>query len=103
MPNFDDARRLFHACTMGVLFQGNTAPQCPSQRVLRAKWPKEKIKMQNIEMQVTGSILTLKVDLSKRNGRSKSGKTVMIASSEGNKAIPGTAAVLGINIYTKED
>ncbi len=24
MPNFDDARRLFHACTMGVLFQGNT-------------------------------------------------------------------------------
>lgn len=58
--------------------------------------------MQNIEMQVNGSILTLKVDLSKRNGRSKSGKTIMIASSEGNKAIPGTSAVIGLNCYTKE-
>ncbi len=24
VPNFDAARKLFHACTMGVLFRGNT-------------------------------------------------------------------------------
>ncbi len=24
MPNFNTARKLFHACTMGVLFRGNT-------------------------------------------------------------------------------
>ncbi len=58
--------------------------------------------MQNIEMQVTGNILTVKVDLSKKFGRSASGKTIRIASTEGNKNIQGTDAVMGLNIYTKE-
>ncbi len=58
--------------------------------------------MQNIEMQVAGNILTVKIDLSKRLGRSKSGKTMMVASSEGNKAIAGTDVVIGLNAYTKE-
>ena len=57
--------------------------------------------MQNINMSVKGSTLTITVDLSKRLGKSKSGKTTLIASSEGNVPVPGTDAVIGVNLYTK--
>ena len=45
--------------------------------------------MKNVEMTVEGNILTLKVDLSKEFGPSSSGKTIIIASTEGNVSIPG--------------
>jgi hypothetical protein len=45
--------------------------------------------MKNVEMSVEGTILTVKVDLSKEFGPSSSGKTVIIASTEGNVSIPG--------------
>ena len=57
--------------------------------------------MQNINMKVTGTTLTITVDISKRLGKSKSGKTTLIASSEGNVPVPGTDVVAGINLYTK--
>jgi len=54
-------------------------------------------------MKTKGSILTIEVDLSKDFGPSASGKTTIIASSEGNQAIPdGNGAVLGLNIYKKK-
>jgi hypothetical protein len=40
--------------------------------------------MKNVEMTVEGTILTIKVDLSKEFGPSSSGKTIIIASTEGN-------------------
>lgn len=55
--------------------------------------------MKNVEMSVKGSTLTITVDLSKEFGRSKSGKTIIIASSEGNKTIEGMDAKIGLNIY----
>jgi len=56
--------------------------------------------MKNIDMNVTGTILTIKVDLSKTYGPSKSGKTTIIATSEGNIAIPGREDIkVGLNIY----
>jgi len=56
--------------------------------------------MKNIETSVDGDILTLKIDMSKDFGPSKSGKTIIIASSEGNIAIPGSEEVkMGLNIY----
>jgi len=59
--------------------------------------------MQNITMQTDGNILTVKIDLSKRLGKSKSGKTIMIASSDGNQKIEGfNDCRIGINCYTKE-
>lgn len=58
-----------------------------------------KLGMKNAEMSVVGNILTVTVDLSKEIGPSKSGKTIMIASSEGNKIIPGTGYRLGLNVY----
>ena len=59
--------------------------------------------MKNMKMSVKGKILTIEVDLSKDFGPSSSGKTTIIASSEGNQAIDGgNGAVVGLNIYRKK-
>jgi len=56
--------------------------------------------MKNVTMQVEGSKLVIEVDLSQDLGPSKSGKTVLIASSEGNVSIPGREDVkIGLNVY----
>lgn len=53
-------------------------------------------------MTVEGDILIIKVDLSQRFGKSSSGKSIIIASTEGNQAIPGKDDIkIGLNIYTK--
>ena len=57
--------------------------------------------MNNMKMKVEGTILTITVDLSKEQGRSKSGKTMIIATSAGNKPIPASDAIIGLNIYRK--
>jgi hypothetical protein len=57
--------------------------------------------MKNVEMEVDGNILTIKVDLSKEFGPSSSGKTIIIASSEGNQTIPDREEKVGINVYKK--
>lgn len=44
--------------------------------------------MKNVEMTVEGTILIIKVDLSKEFGPSASGKTIIISSTEGNVTIP---------------
>ena len=59
--------------------------------------------MKNIEMKLEGNILTIKVDLTKEFGPSSSGKTIIIASTEGNVAIDGhEEAKIGLNIYKKK-
>ncbi len=59
--------------------------------------------MKNVEMTVDGNILTIRVDLSKEFGPSSSGKTIIIASTEGNAAIPGREEVkVGLNVYRKK-
>ncbi len=59
--------------------------------------------MKNVEMSLEGSILTIKVDLSKEFGPSASGKTIIIASTEGNVPIPGNEkAKVGLNVYRKK-
>jgi len=59
--------------------------------------------MKNVEMSVEGNTLTIKVDLSKEFGPSTSGKTIIIASSEGNQSIPGKETVkIGLNVYRKK-
>ena len=45
--------------------------------------------MKNVEMKVDGTKLTIVVDLSQEFGLSSSGKSVTIASTEGNVAVPG--------------
>jgi hypothetical protein len=60
--------------------------------------------MKNVEMKVEGAQLTITVDLSKRFGKSSSGKSIIIASSEGNQALPGAEEIkIGLNVYTKPE
>ena len=58
--------------------------------------------MKNVDMTVAGNILTIKVDLSKEFGPSASGKTIIIASTEGNITIPEREEKVGLNVYRKK-
>lgn len=58
--------------------------------------------MKNVEMSVEGTMLTIKVDLSKEFGPSSSGKTTIIATTEGNVNVPEREEKIGLNIYKKK-
>ncbi|HWF62112.1 MAG TPA: hypothetical protein VN666_17640 [Nitrospira sp.] len=58
--------------------------------------------MKNIEMNIEGSVLTIRVDLSKEFGPSSTGKTIIIASTEGNVTIPNRQEKVGLNVYRKK-
>jgi len=59
--------------------------------------------MKNVEMKLEENILTIKVDLTKEFGPSASGKTIIIASTEGNISVPDKDEVkIGLNIYKKK-
>ena len=59
--------------------------------------------MKNVEMKMEDNILTIKVDLTKEFGPSASGKTIIIASTEGNIAIPEKDEIkIGLNVYRKK-
>ena len=59
--------------------------------------------MKNLEMKAEGNILIIKVDLTKEFGPSSSGKSIIIASTEGNIAIDGHEEIkVGLNIYKKK-
>ena len=58
--------------------------------------------MKNVEMKVEGSVLVIRVDLSKEFGPSASGKTTIIASTEGNVSIPDREEKVGLNVYRKK-
>lgn len=54
-------------------------------------------------MTVEENILTIKVDLRKEFGPSSSGKTIIIATTEGNVNVPGTEdKKVGLNVYMKK-
>ena len=59
--------------------------------------------MKNVTMSYEGKTLIIKVDLTKNFGKSASGKSVIVASTEGNVSLEGHPEVkLGLNCYTKE-
>jgi hypothetical protein len=56
--------------------------------------------VKNVEIKVDGNKLMIVVDLSQEFGLSSSGKSVTIASTEGNVAVPGYEEVkIGLNVY----
>lgn len=59
--------------------------------------------MTNVDMKVEGNLLVIRVDLDKNFGRSASGKTTIIASTQGNQAVPYKDKVVnvGLNVYKK--
>jgi len=63
---------------------------------------RSEIPMKNCEMKLDGSILTITVDISKEFGKSASGKSIIISSTEGNVSIPEKEDIkIGLNIYRK--
>lgn len=58
--------------------------------------------MKNVDLKVKDNKLTIVVDLTKEFGKSSSGKSTMIASTEGNQSLPGMDDVkIGLNVYRK--
>ncbi len=59
--------------------------------------------MINIIQKIEGDKLHLIVDLKQRHGASSTGKTVRIASSEGNVKLPDqySDVQFGLNVFTK--
>lgn len=58
--------------------------------------------MKNVDLSVEGNILTITVDLSKEFGPSSSGKTTIVATTEGNVSLPEREEKIGLNIYKKK-
>lgn len=59
--------------------------------------------MRNIKATRKGNILTLEIDLSKDTTPSSSGKTMIVASTEGNSKVDGPGGwSYGLNVFTKE-
>ena len=58
----------------------------------------------NVMAELSGTVLVLRIDLAERQGKSKSGKSMIIATTSGNYKLagPGGDVVVGLNIYTKE-
>ena len=60
--------------------------------------------MKNVEMRVEQGKLVITVDLTKDLGPSASGKSIMIASTEGNVDVPAAPDVkIGLNVYRKKE
>ena len=62
--------------------------------------------MLNIKSEIKGKNLTLTVDLSETHGASSSGKSTVIASTQGNVSVEGLPKgspeiKFGLNVYTK--
>jgi len=57
--------------------------------------------MKNVDIRVKGEKIVIEIDKSLDFGPSKSGKTIIIASTEGNQKIDGTDLILGLNCYRK--
>ena len=59
--------------------------------------------MKNVELSIKGEILTITIDLSKDFGPSSSGKSIIIASTEGNYSLPDRDEKIGLNVYKKPE
>ena len=56
--------------------------------------------MENAQFEISGDVLTVRIDLSQELGLSASGKSVIIASTGGNISVPGHEEIkIGLNVY----
>ena len=58
--------------------------------------------MKNVSMSTKDNILTIKVDLSQEFGPSKSGKTTIIASTDGNAPVPDFDGRLSMTVHKQK-
>ncbi len=58
------------------------------------------VEANNLDVKVDGSKLTITTDLDNEMGMSKSGKSMIVASTRGNVPVPENDAIkMGINVY----
>lgn len=59
----------------------------------------------NVKVDVAGNTLTITVDLSVKGTVSKSGKSSVIASTQGNQKVdtPIGSVAIGLNVYTSAE
>lgn len=57
--------------------------------------------MVNVKMEKKGTVLTITVDLTKKGTPSSTGKSLVIASTQGNQLVEGTDVYVGLNVYKK--
>ncbi len=56
--------------------------------------------MKNVVMREEGTKLIIEVDLTQEFGPSKSGKTIIVASTEGSVPVPSKPEIqVGVNVY----
>jgi hypothetical protein len=55
--------------------------------------------MKNVKLTVNGDKLLIEVDLTKEFGPSSSGKSIVIASTEGNQPVGKDNIKIGLNVY----
>lgn len=53
----------------------------------------------NVDVAIKGNKMVITVNLEKDCGPSKSGKTILVATTGGNKKIPDRDEFLGVNLY----
>ena len=56
----------------------------------------------NVKSKINGNTLTLVINLDETQGPSKSGKSTIVASTNGNVPVPGSAHPdmrIGVNVY----
>ena len=57
---------------------------------------------ENITVEIKDGKAIITIDLAHRGKPSSSGKSIIVASTGGNQAIPGTDVILGLNAYVKK-
>ena len=55
--------------------------------------------MKNVKYVIDGDKLTIEVDLTEEHGLSSSGKSIIVATTEGPFRVPGREERIGLNIY----
>jgi hypothetical protein len=53
----------------------------------------------NVEFQLEGNDLVIRIDLTQKLGTSSSGKSQLIGTTSGNVTVPGTDIKVGLNVY----
>lgn len=55
--------------------------------------------MKNVKFEIRQDILIVNIDLKERHGSSKTGQSIIVATTEGNHELPGHT---GLNVYLKK-
>jgi len=59
--------------------------------------------MKNVVMKLVGSKLTIDIDLAKNFGESKSGKSIVVATTGGNVSLSDGVHKIGLNVYKDKE